>query len=98
LELGHERRVNNFDSTTSEINAAGDDVGGYLYYNNYIAACVNFEDSTGLLDDGVIAVGWNDQPYIWNSQSALDNQISQCNIGNLLHGGIVPGPTQENNL
>jgi hypothetical protein len=87
-----------FHSTTAEINAAGDDVGGYLYYNNYIAACVDFVDSTGLLDDGVIAMGWNNQPYIWSSQSALDGQISTCNIGNLYEGGIVPGPTQDDSL
>jgi hypothetical protein len=68
--------------------------------NNYITACADFEDSTGLLDDGVISVGWNDQPYeyIWNSQSALDSQISTCNIGNLLRGGIVPGATEVDSL
>ena len=53
-----------FDNTSSEIDVAGDDVGGYMYWNNYIAARVDFEDSTGLLDDGVMAMGWNDEPYI----------------------------------
>ena len=87
-----------FHSTTDEINSAGNHVGTYMANNNYIAACVDFEDSTGLLDDGVISVGWNDQPYIWNSQSALDSQISTCNIGNLLRGGIVPGATEVDSL
>ena len=76
--------------------SAGAGVASYLIDNNYIAACLDFTDFTGLLDDGVFAVGWNDQPYIWNSQSQLDSQISTCDIDNILNepGKFVPGPTE----
>ena len=73
-------------------------VGSYLISGNYVAICVDFLADEGLLENGVIAIGWNEQPYIWNSQSQLDNQISTCEVGNLYHEGIVPGATETVDL
>ena len=92
--FGIVQAYDDFDSNSELDLIAGTAVGSYMISNNYIAACVDFLDTAGLLDDGVLAVGWNEQPYIWNNQSQLDNQISTCDINNILFGGVVPGPTE----
>ena len=63
--FGIVQAYDNFDSNSELDLIAGTAVGSYMISNNYVAACVDFLDTTGLLDDGVLAVGWNEQPYIW---------------------------------
>ena len=96
--FGTQTAYNAFDSIIAEDDDIGNDVANYMANGNWIAACTDLSDSAGLLDDGVVAVGWNDQPFEWSSQVALENEISACNLGSIEHGGTVPGVEVEDNV
>ena len=58
-----EQAYDSFDSYSSEISDFADDIVDVLIDDNSIQACADFEDSDGLLDGGLVSIGWNNQPF-----------------------------------
>ena len=42
-----------------------------------IAACADFGDPQGMLDHGIISMGWNNQPFQWQP-GQLDAEYQIC--------------------
>ena len=42
-----------------------------------VSACAGFTDAQGPLDNGILAYGWNDQPYLWQD-GQLQSQFDSC--------------------
>jgi len=67
-----------FDSSTSGDNEFASEISNDMEGGNWIEACADFGDSDGLLEGGVIALGWNGNPFSYSSQSALDDHLADC--------------------
>ncbi|KAF8579135.1 hypothetical protein K439DRAFT_1638198 [Ramaria rubella] len=52
-----------FDSTPTSTTDFADDVVTGLEEDDDILGCANFEDSDGILAPGLMAIGWNNQPF-----------------------------------
>jgi hypothetical protein len=85
-----------FNSNTGIDDEAANDITNFMESGNYIEACVDFYDTDGVLENGVIAIGWNGEPFIFSSQSALDEQLAQCNLGTIFSGS--DGASADDNL
>lgn len=58
-----ETAYDSFHSTSSMIDGFATDMVDDLQDANSIQGCCEFEDSDGLLDGGLISIGWNNQPF-----------------------------------
>ena len=43
-----------------------------------IVACAEFKDSDGVLDNGIMAIGWNNKPFYWN-EGQMGVYFDWCN-------------------
>lgn len=59
----NETAYDSFDSYSSQISSFADDAVDAMEQAGTIIECVNFEDSDGLLNGGLLAFGWNYSPY-----------------------------------
>lgn len=49
--------------------------------------CLDFEDTNGIMNEGVFAMGWNNQAFQYSSTSAIDARLTKCQYGQILHDG-----------
>ena len=42
-----------------------------------IAACADFGDSQGTLDHGIVSIGWNNKPFMWQP-GQMDAEYEIC--------------------
>jgi hypothetical protein len=84
-----------FDSTSSTTQNSAQDMTNFMEGGNWIEVCLDFMDSNGALDSGVYAMGWNNEPFIFSSQSALDSQLAACDVGEVYYQGE---PQTQDNL
>ncbi|GJE90495.1 hypothetical protein PsYK624_066330 [Phanerochaete sordida] len=67
-----------FHSTSDGTMFFADNAAGYMINSQQaISACAGFQDASGFLDNGVLAYGWNGQPYNWQD-GQLDATFDMC--------------------
>ncbi|RDB18466.1 hypothetical protein Hypma_000299 [Hypsizygus marmoreus] len=76
-----------FHSTSSIIQSASNDVTNYVQRHNGLEVCVDFGDDTGELNEGVLTLGWNNQPFLYSSIDVLESHLASCQLGELFHSG-----------
>jgi hypothetical protein len=95
--ISTEADFNDFHSTKQMISTAANHVGSYMALKRFNTACVDFVDDSGLLDNGVMAVGWGGQPFFWTNDSVLIISLRECSLENLA-AGAFPYPTEVEDI
>lgn len=84
----NQQAYNSFHSTSSEIQNVANLLTSYVLKYSSIESCVDFGDSDGELNSGVVTFGWNNSPFAYSSQSALEQRLNtDCIVGQILHDG-----------
>jgi len=91
----NENAYDSFDSTQSEIQSASNDITNFMQSNNALEVCVDFGDSDGELNEGVLTLGWNNQAFQYSSESVLESHLAECQIGQMDHD---LSSTEDDNL
>lgn len=81
----NQANYDSFHSTSAEISAFADDSAGDLQSGNDILACNAFFDAGGQVNVGLIAVGWNNQPFQFNEDGEYNAIMSEC-VNDIAHG------------
>ncbi|THG95282.1 hypothetical protein EW026_g6342 [Hermanssonia centrifuga] len=73
----NEQSYDDFHSSSDSTSYFAANAMGYMIENqSAVAMCADFGDADGEMDEGVLTVGWNDQPFEWQpgeSDSILSN-------------------------
>ena len=62
----NEGPYDSFHSSDASTTYFADNAGGWMIDSSHaIAACAQFADDDGALDNGIMSIGWNNQPFEW---------------------------------
>lgn len=77
-ESNNEGPYDSFHSSEASTTYFADNAGGWMINSaQAIAACAEFADSDGVLDNGIVSLGWNNQPFEW-SDGQIDASFDDC--------------------
>ena len=72
-----ETAYDSFDSTQTLVDDFSNDIVGDMQAANGIQSCADFEDSDGVLDSGLVSIGWNNVPFQF-ADGQLEGQLDEC--------------------
>ena len=68
------------------IDRAANRTEDYIRSWNSVETCVDFLDDVGVLDEGLLAIGWGGQPRQYpGGEAQLVEKLTQCQLGQMLH-------------
>ncbi|THG96350.1 hypothetical protein EW026_g5463 [Hermanssonia centrifuga] len=65
-------------SSASSSYFAANSMGYMIDTAQGIAACADFADQDGDMDEAVLTIGWNDQPFDWDEPGEFESALSSC--------------------
>ena len=75
----NEGPYDSFHSTSAGTSYFAANAGGWMVDSaQSIAACASFSDSDGILDNGLLTLGWNNQEFQWNEPGEMEAAYSDC--------------------
>ncbi|KAH9947045.1 hypothetical protein B0H21DRAFT_708767 [Amylocystis lapponica] len=74
----NETAYDSFGSTSSMINGFASDAIDAMQSSNTVIECADFGDSNGILNGGLLTVGWNGQAYQLDEPNESQSLTSEC--------------------
>ena len=75
----NEGPYDSFHSTSAGTSYFAANAGGWMINSaQSIAACASFSDSDGILDNGLLTLGWNNQEFQWTEPGEMEAIYSEC--------------------
>ncbi|THG95544.1 hypothetical protein EW026_g6129 [Hermanssonia centrifuga] len=76
----NEQAYDDFGSSSSSTSYFAANSMGYMIETaSGIAACADFADQDGDMDEAVLTIGWNDQPFQWTEPGEFEAALAMCN-------------------
>ncbi|THG93430.1 hypothetical protein EW026_g7802, partial [Hermanssonia centrifuga] len=76
----NEQSYNDFGSSSDSTSYFAANAMGYMIDTAQgIAACADFADQDGDMDEAILTIGWNDQPFDWDEPGEFEAALSSCN-------------------
>lgn len=73
-----EPAIDTFNSTISQIQTYAQETTSAFAAAGTILGCAIFSDSDSALDEGLLAFGWNAQPFVFSSPSEANSLAQEC--------------------
>lgn len=68
-----------FDSTSAGTSFFAANAGGWIVDTSHsIASCASFSDGDGVLDNGLLTIGWNNQEFQWTEPGEEEAAYNMC--------------------
>ena len=78
-QYNNEGPYDSFDSSSDSTSFFAANAGGWMVDSaQAISACAEFTDESGVLDNGIVTLGWNNQPYEWEP-GMMNVLLDDCN-------------------
>ncbi|THG94051.1 hypothetical protein EW026_g7341 [Hermanssonia centrifuga] len=76
----NEQSYNDFGSSSSSTSYFAANSMGYMIDTAQgVAACADFADQDGDMDEAVLTIGWNNQAFDWDEPGEFEAALSSCN-------------------
>ncbi|PSR74076.1 hypothetical protein PHLCEN_2v10148 [Hermanssonia centrifuga] len=76
----NEQAYDDFDSSSDSTSYFAANSMGYMIETaSGVAACADFADQDGDMDEGIVTIGWNDQPFQWTEPGEFSASLAMCN-------------------